>query len=82
MKKVKYNTLGGKTIEVEYDETAPCICCGLPVVSASMGGTALCPWCDCGNYRNGKRFTLEEVENTDLIKAEATRLMAEAEVRK
>lgn len=38
-------------IEVEYDDTAPCVACREPVVEASMGGTDLCPWCDVGNCR-------------------------------
>ncbi len=67
MKKVTYPS--GKTYE--YDENAPCIICGLPVVEASMGGTVICPWCDCGNYRNGTKFTLEEEVNHDLIKKRA-----------
>lgn len=51
MKKAKYRTLEGKEIEVEYDENAPCSICGEPVMSASMGGTSICPWCDMGKCR-------------------------------
>jgi len=51
MKKAKYKTLEGKEIEVEYDENAPCLICGEPVISASMGGTSICPWCDMGKCR-------------------------------
>lgn len=40
---------GGRTIE--YDEEAPCVSCGEPVLAASMGGTALCPSCDLGTCR-------------------------------
>ena len=36
---------------VEYEDTAPCTCCGEPVVTSSMGGTDLCPWCDMGKCR-------------------------------
>ena len=46
MKKVKY---GDK--EIEYDELAPCLSCGEPVHNASMGGTVICPACDCGRCR-------------------------------
>ena len=35
----------------EYDDESPCIVCGEPVTSASMGGTAICPWCDTGRCR-------------------------------
>ena len=51
MKTAKYRLIGGKEIEVEYDPNAPCIVCEQPVIAASMGGTAICPWCDCGNER-------------------------------
>lgn len=37
--------------EIEYDDEAPCITCGELVVSASMGGTVICPWCDTGHCR-------------------------------
>ena len=51
MKTVKYKKLDGTDLIVEYDENAPCICCGEPVIEASMGGTNLCPWCDTGRCR-------------------------------
>ena len=42
----------GKVVKtIEYDENAPCFICGEPVLSASMGGTAICPSCDCGRCR-------------------------------
>jgi hypothetical protein len=53
MKTATYTGFDGEKFTVEYDENAPCIGCGLPVIEASMGGTALCPWCDCGIYRDG-----------------------------
>lgn len=56
MKKATYQKADGTPIEVEYDETAPCRICGLPVTSASMGGPDVCPWCDCGTYRDGSRW--------------------------
>ena len=51
MKTAKYNKIGGGVLEIEYDENSPCIICGEPVIEASMGGTAICPWCDCGHCR-------------------------------
>lgn len=51
-----YTGLDGQKFTVEYDALAPCVGCGLPVVEASMGGTALCPWCDTGYNRNGDRI--------------------------
>lgn len=51
MKTATYRTTEGKELKVEYDETAPCIICGEPVVEASMGGTVICPWCDMGKCR-------------------------------
>ena len=55
MKTVTYNKGLSEEFNVEYDPTAPCIGCGLPVVEASMGGTVLCPWCDTGYDRYGRR---------------------------
>ena len=46
MKTVKY----GNGI-IEYDELASCKICGEPVHHASMGGTVICPSCDCGHCR-------------------------------
>ena len=67
MKIAKYHTIDGKEVEIEYDEKAPCIVCGFPVVAASMGGTKLCPWCDCGNERpeveEARRKALKENNN-------------------
>ncbi len=52
MRIAKYRkNIDGKYFEVEYDEEAPCQCCGEPVISASMGGTNLCPACDLGKCR-------------------------------
>lgn len=51
MKTATYRTTSGKELEVDYDENAPCVICGEPVTEASMGGTAICPWCDCGHCR-------------------------------
>ncbi len=51
MKTVTYNLIGGGKKTIEYDETAPCIVCGEPVGEASMGGTVVCPACDCGLCR-------------------------------
>ena len=56
MKMVTYRDRDGKPLVVEYDETAPCIVCGLPVGAASMGGTAVCPSCDCGRFRDGEQM--------------------------
>ena len=37
--------------KIEYDENTPCIICGEPVISASIGGTVICPACDLGKCR-------------------------------
>ena len=34
--------------------------CGKPVVEASMGGTVVCPWCDCGIDRLGQRIIVQQ----------------------
>lgn len=51
MKTATYQRQDGTELKVDYDENAPCIVCGEPVVEASMGGTVLCPWCDMGHCR-------------------------------
>lgn len=51
MKIAKYRKKGGGYLEVEYDENAPCIICGEPVIEASIGGTVICLWCDMGICR-------------------------------
>lgn len=61
MKKVIYHLTNGKTKEVMYDEKALCWSCGLPVISASLGGTVICSWCDCGSNRDGSPVTPEQM---------------------
>lgn len=51
MKTAVYDLPGGEKLAVEYDETAPCIVCGEPVIEASAGGTDICPACDMGICR-------------------------------
>jgi hypothetical protein len=52
MKTATYQTNNGP-IEVSYDPDSPCVYCELPVIEASVGGTAVCPACDCGRNRDG-----------------------------
>lgn len=47
---IAYKTTKGK-FDIDYDDEQSCEICGEPVVGASMGGTAICPWCDCGKCR-------------------------------
>lgn len=49
---------GDKMIRFLFDETAPCCVCGNPVLDVSMGGTSICPHCDCGYDRTGKRYDI------------------------
>jgi uncharacterized Zn finger protein (UPF0148 family) len=58
MKTVTYRMLDGTSKSFEYDPDAPCVYCGLPVVEASMGGTVVCSWCDCGVDRQGNRISV------------------------
>jgi len=82
MKKATYRGLDGKEMIVEYDPNAACISCGLSVVQASTGGTKICPWCDCGMYRNGEHWSIEDAVDVDRRKAKAkeinTRIQIEA----
>jgi hypothetical protein len=34
-----------------------CIYCEQPVVALSVGGSAVCPWCDMGRNRDGTEWT-------------------------
>lgn len=60
MKTVTYRLIDGTDKTIEYDETAPCWYCGLPVGSASMGGTVVCPSCDCGMNRDGSKWAEQQ----------------------
>jgi hypothetical protein len=71
MKTATYKGRGGKEFTVEYDPAAPCIFCGQPVLFASMGGTAICSWCDCGKYRDGSDWAVDDALNTERRKARA-----------
>jgi len=53
MKKLRYLKRDGNYGEIEYDENAPCISCGKPVINASVGGTSVCPKCDGGEIYTG-----------------------------
>ena len=68
MKTATYTMIDGSKKSFEYDEEAPCKICDLPVVEASMGGTTICPWCDCGIYRDGVKW---ESMNSEKIKRNA-----------
>ncbi len=37
-----------------------CSVCGLPSVRRSMGGPEICPSCDCGCFRNHRKWGLED----------------------
>jgi hypothetical protein len=55
-------------IVVEYDATDPCIICGNPIVSASLGGFDVCPSCDCGYFRNGEKICNDACASLYLLK--------------
>jgi len=77
MKTAIYKTLDGKDLKVEYDENAPCIWCGLPVESASVGGTVVCPACDCGVYRDNTKITMREMLDKKLLRKKAKEIYEE-----
>lgn len=49
---------GDKNIRFLFDETASCCVCGNPVLNVSMGGPDICPHCDCGYDRTGKKYDI------------------------
>lgn len=63
MKTATYTLLDGTDCTIEYDADAPCIYCRLPVIEASMGGTVVCSWCDCGVHRDGRKWTFDEAKS-------------------
>lgn len=75
MKTATYTGQDGKPFTVEYDENAPCVSCGLPVLYASMGGTGICAWCDCGQYRDGTNWAFEDALDGDLRRNRAREIM-------
>lgn len=57
MKTIKMTRISdGELVDVPYDPTIACLICGNPVVNASIGGFDICPSCDCGYFRNGKKI--------------------------
>ncbi len=64
MKTAEYPQVDGSILKVDYDPDAPCWACGLPVIAASMGGTVLCSWCDCGRNRDGSKWMWADLERT------------------
>jgi len=75
MKEATYTMLDGSRKTFKYDENAPCRSCGLPVVSASMGGTDICSWCDCGVFRDGTKMDYDELTNESLRKKRAKEIV-------
>lgn len=54
-----YRRQDGSEFAAEYDTDDSCHWCGLPVVAASMGGTACCSWCDLGICRFDKSHRVD-----------------------
>ena len=71
MKQATYTRHDGSQVVVDYDETAPCRICGLPVGAASVGGTDVCPACDCGRYRDGTQIPFADVMRPERLRARA-----------
>lgn len=80
MKTATYRGTDGKEFVVEYDPEGPCISCGLPVISASMAGTKVCPWCDCGTYRNGEHWSIEDAVDAARRKAKAKAIQEDLKI--
>lgn len=58
-REVTYVRPDGSPFTVEYDSEDPCVWCGLPVIAASMSGTACCSWCDLGICRFDKSHRVD-----------------------
>jgi hypothetical protein len=55
MRKYIVKTDSGQEFPFYYDPRAPCSVCGNPVINLSMNGSTICPGCDCGIDRSGRR---------------------------
>ena len=51
-----------------------CRSCHLPVIEPSVGGVDLCPWCDCGIYRDGTLFSYLEATSPTRLRLRAAAL--------
>lgn len=67
-----------ESFTVGYDEEASCMICNEPVISASVGGTVICPSCDCGNcrYCHATIFVIKEEIDGGTSKREVLEHMA------
>lgn len=50
---------------LEYDDEHPCRVCGEPIISPSMNGTEICPWCDIGRCRYCNKSIMVLKEHID-----------------
>lgn len=71
MKTAQYRMLDGSVRTIEYDENALCVSCDLPVVTASVGGTRLCPWCDMGIFRDKSEWAFRDCVDAEYRKRRA-----------
>lgn len=77
MKTARYRTPNGEELVIEYDEKTPCMSCGLPVVEASVAGAMICLWCECGVYRNGRKWDIQDLNWPELRRERAKRAVRE-----
>lgn len=54
-----------------FDGSRPCRICSLPVMALSFGGPDVCPWCDCGNYRDGEPWTFRDTVTKGAVERKA-----------
>jgi len=71
MKQATYTLFDGSKLTVDYDETAPCRICGLPVDEASVGGTDVCSSCDCDVYRDDTSWDFRDATEPGRVKSKA-----------
>lgn len=50
------------SIQVKIKGVPPCLWCGEPVLHESMDGPLVCPACDCGNNKDGSKWSTEEYQ--------------------
>jgi hypothetical protein len=54
-----------------FDGSRPCRICSLPVTALSFGGPDVCPWCDCGVFRDGEQWSFRDATVEGAVRRKA-----------
>lgn len=56
----RYMDRSGRIMWLAFNPGFLCVYCEQPVGALSTGGPAVCPSCDCGNNRDGSKWTSDD----------------------